>query len=485
MSDFLRIAIVHYHLRAGGVTRVISHAAKALIAAGHEVVVLTGEVPSDFVVPKEMHLKILPGLNYSLEYSAALVDQLVSQVHGAALEIFGEMPDVWHFHNHTLGKNMNLPHLVRRWAESDLPMVLQIHDFAENGRPANYRALLETAAAGSLSELAQILYPHSSRIRYAVLNPRDLEILRSVGANVSILPNPVELDSVFAPQNSVSFLLYPCRPIRRKNIGEAILWSLFLEEGSKLVFPVAPHNAADRAVYDQWRLLADKFDLPVEFEVIPRLAENLEALMAISQGILTTSVMEGFGMAFLEPYLAGKPLMGRNLPSITANLSSDGIDLSHLYIKLPIPVEWIGHERLRHLFLAAIPVLEKSYGIVISPTHREQTWIDLVSQDTIDFGNLCEDLQQEIITMLCSEPEKKKQISQSLQANPGAVDTSADAIREKYSPARYAERVLKIYRDVISSPPSEVESLDAAQILENNVHQSLHLILRTAAEADA
>ncbi|MEO8206316.1 MAG: hypothetical protein ABI615_09045, partial [Chthoniobacterales bacterium] len=76
MSDSLRIAIVHYHLRAGGVTRVISHATKALVAAGHEVAIFAGEAPPDFVIPEGVRLQIIPELNYSTEYSQALVDQL-------------------------------------------------------------------------------------------------------------------------------------------------------------------------------------------------------------------------------------------------------------------------------------------------------------------------------------------------------------------------------------------------------------------------
>jgi hypothetical protein len=41
-----KIVLVHYHLRRGGVTRVIDAAAKVLEARGHQVLILTGKLLS-------------------------------------------------------------------------------------------------------------------------------------------------------------------------------------------------------------------------------------------------------------------------------------------------------------------------------------------------------------------------------------------------------------------------------------------------------
>ena len=43
--------------------------------------------------------------------------------------------------------------------------------------------------------------------------------------------------------------------------------------------------------------------------------------MASAHRLVTTSVAEGFGLAFLEPWLFGKGLLGRNLPEITVDFA--------------------------------------------------------------------------------------------------------------------------------------------------------------------
>ncbi len=61
-------------------------------------------------------------------------------------------------------------------------------------------------------------------------------------------------------------------------------------------------------------------------------------MIAKADALITTSVAEGFGLAFLEPWLASKPLVGRNLPEITADFAEHGLDLSALYNCLPVPL---------------------------------------------------------------------------------------------------------------------------------------------------
>ena len=137
-----------------------------------------------------------------------------------------------HVHNHSLGKNRALPRVVPRLAASGYGMLLQIHDFAEDFRPENYRNLGRPAP--------EMLYPQASNVHYAVLNGRDRAILAAAGADparLHLLPNPV-LDVNRLPERSAArvklherfgvapgdrYLLYPVRCIRRKNVGEALL----------------------------------------------------------------------------------------------------------------------------------------------------------------------------------------------------------------------------------------------------------------------
>jgi glycosyltransferase involved in cell wall biosynthesis len=52
--------------------------------------------------------------------------------------------------------------------------------------------------------------------------------------------------------------------------------------------------------------------------------------------MITTSRREGFGMVFLEPWLFGKPVVGRNLPGVTRDFLDSGLILNHLYSSLPV-----------------------------------------------------------------------------------------------------------------------------------------------------
>ena len=54
-------------------------------------------------------------------------------------------------------------------------------------------------------------------------------------------------------------------------------------------------------------------------------------LFSISDLVISTSINEGFGFAFIEPWVAGTPLIGRKIPKVTNDFENNGIDLSMLY----------------------------------------------------------------------------------------------------------------------------------------------------------
>ena len=59
----MRVAIVHHHLRPGGVTRVIENAVSSLEAKGHEVIVLVGRAcpPTSQIADR---VAVVDGLGY-------------------------------------------------------------------------------------------------------------------------------------------------------------------------------------------------------------------------------------------------------------------------------------------------------------------------------------------------------------------------------------------------------------------------------------
>ncbi len=51
----MRVAIVHYHLQTGGVTRIVEHAVSGLSTQGVELVILSGAAPEhDWPVPVQV-----------------------------------------------------------------------------------------------------------------------------------------------------------------------------------------------------------------------------------------------------------------------------------------------------------------------------------------------------------------------------------------------------------------------------------------------
>ena len=148
----MRVAIVHYHLQTGGVTRVIQHAVHALRARGEQTVVLAGEAP-DPPLPDLGAVRVVDGLGYDQEGAAANEQALLERLLAAAEDALGGAPDLWHIHNPGLGKNRSVPGALFLRAEVGQRILVQIHDFAEDGRPANNRRLLEYPGRGDADRL--------------------------------------------------------------------------------------------------------------------------------------------------------------------------------------------------------------------------------------------------------------------------------------------------------------------------------------------
>ena len=129
----MKVAIVHYHLRRGGVSQVIQSAQNALRNSGTEVLIISGEAPGDGL--NIDNLVVIPGLKYRKEAFQSITENLKQALKDAAQNHFGSQPDVWHFHNHSLGKNVLTPLLVTSLAEDKARLLLQLHDFPEDGRP--------------------------------------------------------------------------------------------------------------------------------------------------------------------------------------------------------------------------------------------------------------------------------------------------------------------------------------------------------------
>ena len=470
----LAAVIIHYHLRPGGVTRVIERAAESL---GDQVdlLVLSGEAPGsgDALAPIT---ETAPVLAYS-DQKPADPEKQAEELRAVVRHRLGRDPDVWHIHNHALGKNGFMPCLVWHLARAGCRLLLQPHDFAEDGRPDNYRLLKHSLG----NQLDEMLYPVADHIAYAPINCRDKTFLEEIGIpHVHELPNAVTAHppAGSSARETGKTVVYPARAIRRKNLGEFLLWSLLAPEGYLFRSTLAPQNPAWRRYYDGWVAFADELNLPVEFDAGRK--HDFAELIRDAEALISTSIAEGFGLAFMEPWLEGKMLIGRKLPEITSDFEQAGLDLSTLYSSLPVPLEWVGEGE----FLEALEcAMQTAYAAYARPWKNEyflQAKAELIRNGNVDFGILDEVLQRRVIRHLVRHPEDRALLPSCFTSPaPERIEHNRRIIIERYSLDAYGARLLDIYHTLAAVEPGPVSSADAAGLLDAFLQPGRFNLLRT------
>ncbi len=488
----MNVAIVHYHMGPGGVAQVIEAASQALATAGIRHVILTGDVsPSDWDVSSRTKHRRIPGLEYLPTPGDHTAESLTESLRGAATAALGSPPDLWHFHNHSLGKNCLIPHVIARLAREDERLLLQIHDLAEQGRPANYQLVAN----------CRTLYPFSPRIHYAFLNSRDRDIFTAAGLpteNSSLLLNPVPLPTALLSDScdsSSPILFAPVRGIRRKNLGELVLLAALVPAGTRVAISRAPRNLEALPVHDTWRKFTVKHRLPIGFDVVDRFAPaagaatSFESWLAHASHIVTTSVSEGFGLPFLEAAAHGKPLIGRNLPHLTEEHTRHGIRAGHFYDRLLVPVDWSDLPILRDHLTTDLERNYRDYRRPLSQEIIDVTLAALVRDGYLDFGNLPEPLQQGIIERLTDPSNRRILLVEVNGETQPAVDWLAAVIANRtptatptqlapYSLGEYQKSLTVIYQDLANQPTGSVCHLPTAEILTAHLGPgSFHFLL--------
>lgn len=483
----MRIAIVHYHLQHGGVTRIIKHSVKALSHYDVSLVVLTGQAPACDLA---CEYRLIPELQYEAVRPSISSQNLALAMQTAAEDALGALPDIWHIHNHSLGKNMALPGALIILADQGHHLLLHIHDFAEDGRPANYQMMLKKLAYGEKSRISRILYPQAEHIHYAVINNRDFSFLNDAGANpycLHRLPNPVKLAKKglqmdLQLKTDQRLWLYPTRAIRRKNLGEFLLWSAVAPEGHCFATTMGPENPKERPRYESWVKLANELKLPVEFELASKGNYSFEELLQQAQALITTSIAEGFGLAFLEPWLVHRPVCGRDLTEITLEFRQDGIKLPFLYQRLDVPVEWLGLARITASVTSAQERYLQSYGRIPTDDYLERVLAAWIQNDCIDFGCLDEEMQEDILRKIVSDQDCGTEIFPAhllAPANRAAdIRTNHAILSEKYNLQVYGQRLMHIYEQLAAGSVEPLSSLNGEILLDHFLAPERMTLLR-------
>lgn len=513
-SPIRGVAIIHCHFEPGGVTQVVQNHVACLLP-GTRVALVSGprtsglrrevvdNVPS--LIIDSLEYDGLKGEDANVKKAAdtfAILDQ------GLRERGFHPSDSIIHWHNHSLGKNAAAPLVIAELARAGWRLLLQIHDFAEDQRPTNYRHLInELGPVDStdlhLNWLDQILYPRHPHISYAVLTAGDANVLIRSGVDptrVHLIPNSVALpprrldrptamqkiSDAFGVDARARWLLYPVRGIRRKNVGEFLLWCQLLRRRSRSEharndgdadplyvggLTLRPTTPVEAASYDRWKEVAQEFVPNVIFDAGEHPDVSFADNLAACHCVLSTSVAEGFGMAFLEPWLVDRRVIARDLPGVTSGFSRDGLRLTDLYASLSIPgqTDWISrmNRHWREQAGQAWARIPESMRPEMESSDESQHYEDSLT-DRIDFARLSPSDQIDVIRRVSQDDSFARLTIAMNQAVIAAIESDGDddnikhnrtRVESRYHAAVQREQLHTAYRQsMLSSFPPDNES---------------------------
>ncbi|RJQ62869.1 MAG: glycosyltransferase family 1 protein, partial [Desulfobacteraceae bacterium] len=423
----MNIAFIHYHLKPGGVTTVMRRQIDA-VKDSCRTLVLTGEPPRGDFPADFVHV---PGLGYTdPDRPAADPDRTAAAVCDAVSARWSAACDLIHVHNPTLAKNAAFLKILKSLQARGMKLFLQIHDFAEDGRPSAY------FRDGYVEDC-----------HYGVINSRDYAILLGSGLKEKGLHrifNTVETEALPSDEPSSDRVLYPIRARRRKNIGEAILLSIFLPEKEIVSITLPPVSPVDLKSYMHWKDFVAQNRLTVQFDA--GLGQDFDHLVRTAKYMITTSITEGFGFSFLEPWASGKFLWGRKLPQICSDFEERGVKLEHLYSELRVPLDWIGKDIFFKRWNACLQKNCMLFGFSLDPQE--------VRRDI--YEKLTDERDKRRLLAALPSVEAKVEVASGIKVNPAEWNQTPPAERR---------RVAQATAQVLSTmAPEERRKITAAEL---------------------
>ena len=368
----MRLIIVHYHLRPGGIRRIIElgtpHILRCL-AIPREVVLAAGEAND----PRwnehfRKQLKRVP-LRFFIEPAFRYISEqrgsagsISKRIRRALDQLFvgAEAGNtvVW-IHNAGIARNLLLTRELAAICESrGIPLIAHHHDWWFDNRWLRWPEI-QRCGFRTLAEAARAVFPASEQVRHATINHSDAAVLkRHLRQHIFWIPNLTETQAPPARshverarrwmhaevgERDAPIWIVPCRLLRRKNLAEALLLKRLLRPEAWLVTTGAVSSNDELAYADKLSAGAEKHGWRMRLSVLsgkngsPSVAE----LLGASECVLLTSVQEGFGLPYLEAATARRPLIARALPNIAPDLKKFGFRFPQYYDELLVPMEVI------------------------------------------------------------------------------------------------------------------------------------------------
>jgi hypothetical protein len=382
----LKLFIVHNHFRPGGVRRLVEVAAPHLVTTltprVEEIGLVAGEQPApgwlsgfcESLSSVTVSCHVEPAVGYVAEqrHSPGSIAKRLRRFLSALLSGAQRGNAVVWAHNQGLGRNLLLTReLTRVCDRRGVRLILHHHDWWFDNRWQRWPELRRSGFR-TLQQVASTVFPMGGSVRAVAVNHTDTAILkRQFGQQAAWLPNPGDARSTpqservrgarrwlhaLIGQNAPVWLM-PCRLVRRKNIGEALLLTRWLRPEAWLFTTGGPSSAEEEAYGRGLAHAASRFDWKLRLGILhgdERGKPSVPELVAASEAILLTSLQEGFGFPYIEAAAARRPLLARSIPGMAPDLGKFGFRFPQMYREVLVCPELFNwareRERQRTLF---------------------------------------------------------------------------------------------------------------------------------------
>ena len=493
----MKLVVIHHHLLPGGVTGVIVDGCRAIIRFLPEVESITLVCGRRENV-EAVRALILEGMDERLTDGSFRIDVLPeidyddhggsgssSEVRDLLTGRYSRDDSIFWIHNFHLGKNPAYTKALIDMAQNQPSQrfIFQIHDFPECARYENLARLNR--------EISGTLYPIGSNVLYAVINARDREALINSGVPdwavrvqenpVARSPEPVDGSNTTATRRKLfdlfgsrfpaaepdsPILLYPVRTIRRKNVLEAGFIAAASPLSVNLVVTLPGVSAAERgysAMVEQ--VFAE--------ELVPGLwgiGREIEAhgmsfldLVRVSDMVVSSSVLEGFGYQFINSLVWGKPLVARYLDILDSIRSLFDDHPKEWYDAVSVPLGSPSIKSLRAYLAMRYQERIREVASYLSPDLADAVAAEIeqmLAADTVDFSFLPVQVQYTVLKDLRTPAYRAEvialnstlfsSIERLLHARPG---TLSDRVENRLGLQAFAGSM----RALIGSFPSDTK----------------------------
>jgi hypothetical protein len=331
------------------------------------------------------------------------------------------------------------------------------------------------------------MYPAYGNVIYCTINSADIRNLLDIGIShdrIFLLPDPIDVDQYtdkplwemdihelgalgLEPADyreillrrladcahakkqffngSLDFLFSPVKMMRRKNNAESLLlMQLFNHLGRdyQLLISLDANSPPDIAYSKRIKRFARARDLPVlvgfgrdmisgtthrTIRAGRVLRFNMCDMHALCASIITTSIVEGFGLTYHEGWLSRRPVIGRKIPETMSDFEDNGMDFTHMYEKLAVPTADVPdiRERLHKAYERKIqrlmrwPSMTEQLTALSVQDIIESKLFGINGERCIDFADLSLDMQLDVLDKLTHESSVANGI---IERNPSVLN---------------------------------------------------------------